>query len=191
MATSNENIDNTQQGTGKGKGAAAAAIEKAKAMSAAKSGEQPTLPETTNGTASTAPTTTATKKPSPKSKEARGIDASLVTTWVDVNNTEEFNETLKKVAKVRKCSVVAIYQGILAEVMTPERISALQAEAATAPETKSSGTSIDKMTPEQLEKQASKAELELEKIKAKLAAVKAAKANAANGGASTTEAPAE
>ena len=108
---------------------------------------------------------------SPKAKSSLGVPEENIITWVHVDNTPAFNETLQKVARARDCKVVDIYRGIIKEVMTPERIATLEAEAATVPDTKTN--SLTKKTPEQLQSMADKAQKQLDAIREKLAAVKA------------------
>jgi hypothetical protein len=154
--------------------AAQAAIAKAKEISAQQSNVEAT-PAPTPLRVATEATVPATKKLSPKAKESRGVDPSLVTTWVPVDNTPEFNKIMHRAAKANKTTVVDLYTKLIIEAMTPEKIAYFEAEAAKAPEPKTS-SSVEGMSLEKLEKAQTSAMAKLEAVKAKLAAIKAAQA---------------
>lgn len=78
-----------------------------------------------------------TRKLSPKHKLSRGIDPSLITTWVPVDSTPEDNARLRKVARARGVKVADVLLDILNEQLADEDVIALlEEDAAKAPEVK-------------------------------------------------------
>lgn len=154
----------------------------ARALAAAQAAKNDAQAPAVNSTAEgTAPAVNGAKTPkpkpefSPKAKASRGVAEHLVTTWVPVDNEPAFNDMLRQVAKARNTTVVKVYQDIIAEVMTPDRIKGLEAEAATAPEPKAKAASLENKTPEQLEATMAKAQKQLDLIRAKMAELKKSK----------------
>lgn len=79
-------------------------------------------------------------KLSPKAKASLGLAEDVVITWVPVANDEARNTLFRKVARARstdgkKVKVVDVYNQIFATALTGEVLAALEAEAATVPET--------------------------------------------------------
>ena len=113
---------------------------------------------TTGAAAEGAVQEAAEKKLSPKNKISRGIDPNMKTTYVDLNQTKEQNETIAKAAKFRKCKVTDVLRPILEKALA-EHWSHIEADAAkyvpTAPVAKI-GKKLDEMSTEDIEKYVAK-----------------------------------
>lgn len=64
-------------------------------------------------TTATPTSATAAKKLSPKHKQSRGIDPSLITTWVPFDQSKELHERIFRAAKFRGVTVVELLSDML------------------------------------------------------------------------------
>lgn len=116
------------------------------------------------------------KKLSPKNKLSRGVDPSLITTWVPLDQSKAQNTIMQNAAKHRNVNVGDLLAKILAEAIK-NHLPALQADA-NLYEPKAKGTSLDdkleKMDENELEEFANRQLAIMEAMKIKIAAAKAA-----------------